>query len=163
MMTFEAALNLTFDAAFVREGPLAWIARNSSKPGRPRGDESWVLHATPEWSSAHLDDPPRAVELALLDGFANAVNHPVPWPRHIAAHRWRFSLPEEPLAAQCVADPEHGLFACGDWCGGPRVEGAVMSGLAAADEVAAWLAPGGDVARGASGVQTAREASTNVG
>ncbi len=27
-------VNLSFDAAFVNQGPLRWIARNSSKPGR---------------------------------------------------------------------------------------------------------------------------------
>ena len=44
MLRFEKPLELPFDAAFVNQGPLRWIARDSSKPGR-NGAETWLLHA----------------------------------------------------------------------------------------------------------------------
>lgn len=58
-----------FDAATVHgNGPLAWVAANHSKPGRPQTPK-WVLHATPGFSAAHLEDPPEAVAAALIAAF----------------------------------------------------------------------------------------------
>ena len=131
MVGFAAPLEAGFDGAFVVDSPLSWVARNASKPGRPE-DESWVLHATPEWSKQHLEiERERAADL-LLESFSHALGGSVDTPVHLAAHRWRFALPTEPLADPCLADPELRVVACGDWCGGPRVEGAFLSGLASA-------------------------------
>lgn len=139
MAAFDEPLDLPFDGAFVRSGPLAWVARNSSKPGRQVGPDSWVLHANPEWSKRHLDDPPAAIEVALMDAFCKATKRSLPWPVHLDAHRWRFALPGDCLTAPCIVEPGLAVVACGDWCAGPRVEGAVISGLAAAREVLAWI------------------------
>jgi len=143
MAAFAEPIDLPFDGAFVRSGPLAWVARDSSKPGRQGGADSWVLHANPEWSKRHLDDSPAAVEAALLNAFRETVGKEVPWPVHLDAHRWRFALSEDCLTAPCVVEPNLAIVACGDWCGGPRIEGAVLSGLAAAREVLAWIECGG--------------------
>lgn len=53
MLRFAAQVALPFDAAFVNTGPLRWIARNSSKPGR-HGLETWLLHASAAWSETHI-------------------------------------------------------------------------------------------------------------
>ncbi len=44
MAHFERRLDLGYDGAFVTDSPLSWIARDSSKPGRPEGNPgcSWV-------------------------------------------------------------------------------------------------------------------------
>jgi renalase len=131
MATFPHALEVGFDGAFVHGSPLSWVARNTSKPGRPV-DETWVLHATPQWSQQHLELDPEDVAPRLLEAYADALGKVLPGPSHIAAHRWRFALPVEPLAVPCLFDSELALAACGDWCGGPRVEGAFLSGNAAA-------------------------------
>jgi predicted NAD/FAD-dependent oxidoreductase len=51
---------------------------------------------------------------------------------HCVAHRWMYAIPENPLERECLWDSEELLGACGDWCGGPRVEGAFLSGMAMA-------------------------------
>ncbi len=140
MAALADPLDVGFDAAFVHGSPLTWIARNASKPGRP-AEEAWLLHASPEWSREHLDLDGELAARRLLDAFAAAAGRPLPEPLYHAAHRWRFALPTEPLAEPCLFDAETWLAACGDWCGGPRVEGAFLSGCAVAGRLLA-LAPG---------------------
>lgn len=92
MLSFAEPLDVSFDAAFVsvlHSGPdcgshadgdvasrsvsagpavCSWIARDSSKPGRPAG-ERWVVHGSAEWSQAYIEDDAAAVEAALTDAF----------------------------------------------------------------------------------------------
>ena len=132
MMALEQPLNLKFDAAFVHESALSWIACNSSKPGRSAMPESWVLHASPEWSEANLEGQPDAVVAELLAEFWDAVGVAEQQTIHAAAHRWRYALPTDPINARYLFDADLRIGACGDWCGGPRVEGAFLSGSAMA-------------------------------
>lgn len=134
MAAFDDALPLDWDGAFVAGSALSWIARNGSKPGRPVA-ESWVLHAGPEWSEQHLDLPPDEAAAALLGAFRTATGLREASPVHLAAHRWRFALPSIPLAARCLVDRDLGIAACGDWCGGSRVEDAYLSGITAAQSL----------------------------
>lgn len=131
MAAWDDPLELDFDAAFVNVGPLAWVARNGSKPGR-RHACSWVLHASHSWSAEHLEQSPDEVVSPLLEAFAEAVGRELPAPSHAAGHRWRYALPTHPLDTPCLFDETHAIAVAGDWCGGPRVEGAWLSGRAAA-------------------------------
>ena len=141
MASFESAVDAGFDGLFVNEGPLAWVARDSSKPGRSPAPDCWVLHAAPEWSQAHLEDPAESVSEALLEAFREAVGERRASVSHLAAHRWRYALPVAPLAERCLFDRELQIGACGDWCSGPRVEGAFLSGMAVAGRVMGLLQP----------------------
>jgi predicted NAD/FAD-dependent oxidoreductase len=134
MLGFDRPLATAFDGAFVHDSPLSWIARNNSKPGRGPA-ESWVLHAGPAWSGAHLDDSPEAIASTLTGEFEQLVGLGALRPVHTDAHRWRYALPPDPLAAGALWDAENRLAVCGDWCRGARIEGAVLSGIAAAGRV----------------------------
>jgi renalase len=68
MLRFAAPVDLPFDAAFVNQGPLRWIARNSSKPGRS-GEETWLLHARADWSEAHLEEDSESVAAPCYHAF----------------------------------------------------------------------------------------------
>lgn len=135
MTSYPHDLGLGFDGAFVEDSPLSWIVRNGTKPGRPPG-ETWVLHASPEWSRDHLELDPEIAAQWLVDAFCEAVALRSSRPSSLTAHRWRFALPENPLTEPCLFDPDLALAACGDWAGGPRVEGAFLSGCAAAERIA---------------------------
>lgn len=135
MLAFEERLEVPWDAAFMEDSPLAWIARNSSQPGRPAQPDCWVLHASPAWSMAHLEESPNAVTARLLASFWQAIGMPPRQPAFVAAHRWRYALPEKTLETRYLFDEELRLGVCGDWCGGPRVEGAYLSGLSLAEAV----------------------------
>lgn len=134
MVAFPRGLNIGFDGAFVDRSALSWVARNASKPGRADG-ESWIFHGAPDWSLEHLQLERHQAATRLLEAFKDAVGGLPVAPVHLDAHRWRFALPVEALPEPCLFDPELALAACGDWCGGPRVEGAFLSGSAAADRI----------------------------
>jgi len=135
MVSYPHTLGLPFDGAFIEEAALGWIAHNSAKPGRPPG-EAWVLHASPEWSREHLELDREVAGQWLADAFREALGRDLPPPATLVAHRWRFALPVNPLAEPCLFDEELAVAACGDWAGGPRVEGAFLSGCAAAERIA---------------------------
>ena len=139
MVQFAEYVPLLADAAFVQDSPLAWIARNSSKPSRESTPENWVLHATPEWSALHLEETPAEILPLLLEAFWTATEKPRQQPLFSAVHRWRYSIPAAPLAEPFLLEPSLHLAACGDWCGGPRVEGAFLSGLKLGQELAKQL------------------------
>ena len=135
MAVLDSPLPVQFDGAFVQDSSLSWVARNSSKPMRSSDQDCWVLHGSADWSLNHADDPSAEVIERLLQEFWRLTRIPAIKPRHIAAHRWRYALPLEPLEDRCLFDSASGLGACGDWCSGPRVEGAFLSGAAAAGYV----------------------------
>ncbi len=137
MVQYEEPLNTGFDAAFVHDSPLSWVARNSSKPGRVGEGDSWVLHAGPEWSREYLEETPEIAAGRLMAAFAELVGPRGAEPAYVNAHRWRYALPEDPLADRCLWDGRIFAGACGDWCGGPRVEGAFLSGAAMAGRLMA--------------------------
>jgi renalase len=111
--------------------PLAWVADNTQKGicAEAGAGSSITLHAGPAFSRAHWNDATQTAGFLL--------QRAAPWlgarVKHFQTHRWRFSQPthihDEPaLSVHC---PEQLVFA-GDAFGGPRVEGATLSGLAAA-------------------------------
>ena len=140
MLRHDAPVPLPFDGAFVNHGPLRWIARDSSKPGRA-GPETWLLHATPEWSAPRLEDSPDAVAAEMIAAFvAIGGARPSDW----TAHRWRYSDTAPPLGQGCAWDHDAGIGLCGDWIDAGKVEGAWLSGRALARRIAA--APSGPAA-----------------
>ncbi len=142
MLATKAPLELPYAGAFVADSPLSWIACNSSKPGRETSPETWLLHATPGWSQDHLDASPEEVAQRLVDAFIEATGSLAIEVQYVRAHLWRFAIPQQPLAEACLFNSELHVGACGDWCAGPRVEGAFLSGLAAAGRVLGTLARG---------------------
>ncbi|MEI6644242.1 MAG: FAD-dependent oxidoreductase [Novosphingobium sp.] len=107
-------------------GILAWAARNSAKPGR-EGPESWVVQATPQWSTMHLERTPEDIGPLLLAALGEATGAPVPAPLAHSIHRWRYAL-SAGTGLGCLWNETLRIGACGDWLLGPRVECAWISG-----------------------------------
>lgn len=92
-----------------------------------------TFHANPQWSLDHWDTPHDEAE-ALLKEAAR----PYLGGANITASnykRWRFATPKNNWPERCWANDERNLVVAGDAFSGPRVEGAALSGLAAADAV----------------------------
>ncbi|WP_288501915.1 FAD-dependent oxidoreductase, partial [uncultured Pseudomonas sp.] len=129
---FKAPLDTPMQGCFVQESPLDWLARNRSKPGRDETLDTWVLHATSNWSRQHIDLSKDDVVEHLRGEFAELVGCAVPEPAFALAHRWLYARPGSHHEFGALADADQGLYACGDWCLSGRVEGAWLSGQEAA-------------------------------
>jgi renalase len=129
MLNFSRPFITSFDAAVIATGPLRWIARDSSKPGRTNA-ETWVLQAGPEWSAEHIDDAPDAVIALLCAAFSKAIGAMRPIkPSQAAAHRWRYaSVAENAPTAASRWYGEQLIGVCGDWVDGGGVQAAWHSG-----------------------------------
>jgi hypothetical protein len=111
---------------------IAWLARNSGKPGRTCADETWVAHADPIWSQVNLELEKEEVSARLVEAALDCLGSNASDVTYADAHRWRFAKVERPLGEPFLSDETGTVFVCGDGCLGPRVESAYLSGLAAA-------------------------------
>jgi predicted NAD/FAD-dependent oxidoreductase len=117
------------------DGPIDWMADNFLKG--ISAVPAVTIHATPEFSRAQWDAPDEAITEALLD--AAQLESSV-LPGSVQIQRWRYARPS-------VEHPERFLqlsgvppFVCaGDAFGGAKVEGAALSGAAAAEAIVAAL------------------------
>jgi renalase len=136
---FATPLETRVQGCFVQDSPLDWLARNRSKPGRDNQLDTWVLHATSQWTKQHLDMPKETVVEQLLGGFAELIGCAVPAPAFSLAHRWLYARPASAHQWGVLTDADLGIYACGDWCLSGRVEGAWLSGQEAARRLLAHL------------------------
>ena len=130
MLAFDRPTRLEEPALSPADGPIAWIARNNTKPGRGAAQETLVLHATPDWSRAHLEDAPDRTADAMLQAARASIGAADPVFRMV--HRWRYARVEQVAGGPFAWDPARRVGACGDWGGGARVEAAFDSGEALA-------------------------------
>ncbi|MEM9609175.1 MAG: FAD-dependent oxidoreductase [Actinomycetota bacterium] len=118
-----------------RGGPVEWLADNQAKGVSPV--PAVTIHLRPDESVDWWDEPdPVIVEraAAAVDGWLGA---------EIVAtsvHRWRYARPVDvlPERAMLLTDAPPAV-AAGDVFGGPLVEGALRSGLAAGELLASAL------------------------
>ena len=106
---------------------IAWLARESSKPGRG-SIERWTVQASPDWSQRHLEDDAERVKAKLLKAFTEVTGIRAE-PPHAVVHRWRYAQTIKPLGQSHLREASAGLGICGDWCLGHRVEDGFVSGL----------------------------------
>jgi len=118
---------------------IAWIARNSDKPGRSAQPACFVIHATAAWSRDNLELSAEQARDALLEALARLLGAWPEQPLYVQAHRWRYALVEQAAGQDCLWDPSLMIGACGDWCIGGRVEAAFDSGRALGTIVAQTL------------------------
>ena len=126
-----AHLGPQWNAARSTHHRIAWLARESSKPGRG-AIERWTVQASPDWSQRHLEDDAERVKAKLLKAFTEVTGIRAQ-PPYAEVHRWRYAQTTEPLVKftnkSHLWDAKLGIGACGDWCLGHRVEDGFVSGL----------------------------------
>ena len=126
---YPAAPPPVWRGVFVEDDPaVAWVCHDSSKRHGPPAT-ALVTHATGGWTSDRLDRDPARVEADLVAATVRVVGRWAAVPAWAVVHCWR-----EAQLARGVDDPwllaagHAPIGLCGDWCAGPKVEGAWRSG-----------------------------------
>lgn len=135
MAAFPAGSLASFASRKLDDGPLAFIARDSSKPNRPDGAVTWVAQASPAWSAAHLEEDTATIARRMLPLLCAEIGAAADSALYTAAHRWRYARVTTPLGQPFLTDATGTLHLGGDWCLGPRVEAAWTSGRAIAADI----------------------------
>ena len=145
-LVFEKSLELPFNfaAMIYADAPVTVAICDSSRRAAAGveapadGSERWVLQSATGWASGALDDElePQAMRDALLDAFATALGGArLPPVRESETVLWPYGDMDYELEGGCAWDDELSLALAGDWAFNGRVEGAWLSGRAAAERV----------------------------
>jgi len=134
MVRLPSDTHMPFDATFINNEIISWMARNNSKPGRT-GQESWTIHANPQWSQQWIE---LSKEEASKQIIACAEKLGLPCKHaEISIHRWRYASGAIHLENGSILNETNKLGLCGDWLNGGRVEGAWLSGYQLASAISA--------------------------
>lgn len=138
-LTFMAAFTDNCPTPFIvdrsEDGPMAFIARDCSKPNRSSTAVTWVVQAGPNWSAVHLEEDKLKLTKQILPLLCNKIGANFNDVIHFDVHRWRYARVTTPLGQPFLHDNSGTLYMGGDWCLGPRVESAWTSGAAIARDI----------------------------
>lgn len=119
-------------ALVINQGPIAWIADNQQK-GVSQVPTA-TIHASGEFSTEHFERDRHHVGEELIEAASSHLHARV---TDFQVHGWRYSKPTVIDNSRCLLGSQSTslppLIFAGDAFGGPRVEGAFLSGQAAAD------------------------------
>jgi renalase len=111
---------------------LVWLGDNHQKGISPQG-YAVTLQATPKFSQEYWDSDDAEIAYKLISAAVDYLDSPVV---KYQVHRWRYSLPKTFYNEPYLALLELPLVLAGDAFVAPTIEGAVMSGMAAAELIA---------------------------
>ena len=117
---------------------IAWLARESSKPGRSIV-ERWTVQASAAWSAEHVQDDSARVQAKMIKAFSEVTGIRAE-PTYAQVQRWLYAQTLQPLGESHLWDRATGIGVCGDWCLGHRVEDAFISGLELALSITSAMA-----------------------
>jgi renalase len=119
----------------IKGEPLDWIGDNKRKG--ISGAPGVTVHAGPKWSRSHFEDGESEVIDSMISLAGDRLGADLaPAVVETSLARWRYSWVTNPHPEPClVASDSPPLLFCGDAFGQPKVEGAALSGLAAADHL----------------------------
>lgn len=119
-------------AIAIEQGPIAWITDNQQK-GLSKVP-AVTIHASGDFSATHWDDDRMMIGQQLIDAASTYLGNAAVTEYQV--HGWRYSKPSVVDHANCLLLSESTnlppLAVAGDAFAGPRFEGAVQSGWAAA-------------------------------
>jgi predicted NAD/FAD-dependent oxidoreductase len=115
------------------DGVFSFVGDNQAKGISPV--PAVTFHANPQWSAEHWDTPHNEAEELLRSAAAAYLGNASILASNFK--RWRFATPQRNWPDRFWSNDAGNMVVAGDAFAGPRVEGAALSGLAAADAVLA--------------------------
>jgi renalase len=126
LLVLDRPSGLTGGHLALDDGPIAWMADNQQKGVSEI--PAVTVHSSHAFASEHLEETPEQ----WLPGLVEAAQ------QHLSGgvvrshgHRWRYSLPAEPLDVGALRVHDR-IVVAGEALSGAKIEGAFLSGLAAA-------------------------------
>jgi predicted NAD/FAD-dependent oxidoreductase len=143
VLSFPEAISLPGNAYALinedRDHDLAWVSLENRKADRvPAGQSLFVLQLSPRWSERHYEDAPASIVSFATAQLRSLLGEDLPAPAWSDLQRWRYAHPRTAADASALREgASHGLFFAGDCLvGRGRVEEAILTGFAAASEMA---------------------------
>ncbi len=131
LLKLDGPSGLPEDGLRFEDGPVRWIVDNVSK-GVSSGAGAVTVHTSPEFSEKLYGAAEPEVTALIVPEISSRLRANVV---SATLHRWKFCEPKVSYLAPMLWIKELGLGFAGDAFGGPRVEGAALSGLALAEAV----------------------------
>ena len=133
-LAFEEEVPLVNPRAFVTgDDVIGFLAKQTDyrlteKAGRCR----LMLHSTHDYAERVGNDYPASKVIdEALTALTALLGQDLPPLGFSGAHYWPHAFVDKAVGQDHLLDEAHNLAACGDWCLGPRVEAAMLSGDAA--------------------------------
>ncbi len=120
---------------FPEQEPLAWIADNQQKQISP--EPALTLHGNTSFSENYWDADNQAIAKTMLSAAKTWIK-----PDSVIdyqVHRWRYSLVKTTYPEPFCAFPNLPLVLAGDGFVAPKIEGAALSAIAAAEYIGSYL------------------------
>lgn len=115
---------------YLRKDTITWLADNQAKGVSPE-IPTLTIHANSEFSKKHWHSEDTICASLLIEAAQPFIHANITeW----HCHRWAYAFPLTTWHDLFFQDYKRNLFLAGDAFGGPRVEGAALSGIQAADE-----------------------------
>ena len=115
-----------WDVAYPQDSILAKIFVEHNKPAHDHLLPSITIHASNDWSEAHVDEDIEVVQAQLLAAAQQALNWNVETaPSQIDYHRWRYAatvIDDKNEELGILVDKSHNWIVSGDWCGQGNIE-----------------------------------------
>ena len=128
MIGFEKPIILNFDAAFIENKDISWIAVNSSKPAR-KGKYSIIVNSSYEFAKKNINTPKIKVLSHLYEETRKFINQNLANPTLKNLHQWMYVEAEKAPIKDFFIDTNKNIGVCGDWFLNSRVENAFTSAL----------------------------------
>ena len=109
---------------------LIWLADNYQKGIST--NYAVTLHATPKFSETHWDSNDAEIADKLFSAASKYIDSAV---TKYQVHRWRYSLPKTFYSEPCLTLSQLPLVMAGDAFVAPKIEGAILSGIAAGEAI----------------------------
>ena len=87
MVGMDKSLQLDFDAAFIENKDIAWLALNNSKPSRMK-NHCLLINSSYEYATKNINTPKDKVLEHLLNISSNLINYDLFKSSMIKIHQW---------------------------------------------------------------------------